>query len=116
MLDHLAHATKQVFFFPKIFFFLRKILAEFSLINGRNSLPSRYVKLNIDGSPLGNPGYSRDGGVFCDSDGNILSGFSSFLGSTTNMEAKALACWRVCNFLWRTDSTICKLKWILKYY
>ena len=53
--------------------------------------PSGCVKLNIDGSSLGNPGPSGAGGVLRDSDGTILSGFSTFLGSMTNMEAEALA-------------------------
>ena len=50
-----------------------------------------YVKLNIDDSSLGNPGHDGAGGVFRDSDGNILAGFSLFLGSRTNMEAEAMA-------------------------
>ncbi|XP_027155749.1 uncharacterized protein LOC113756179 [Coffea eugenioides] len=53
--------------------------------------PSGCVKLNIDGSSLGNPGPSGTGGVLRDSDGTILSDFSSFLGLMTNMEAEALA-------------------------
>ncbi|XP_071926152.1 uncharacterized protein [Coffea arabica] len=36
----------------------------------------------------GNPGHSGAGEVLCDSDGNILYGFSSFLGARTNLEAK----------------------------
>ncbi|XP_027150495.1 uncharacterized protein LOC113750754 [Coffea eugenioides] len=50
-----------------------------------------YVKLNIDGSSLENPGHSGAGRVFRDSSGNILCGFSLFLGSRTNMEAEAMA-------------------------
>ena len=53
--------------------------------------PIGYVKLNIDGSSLGNPGHSGVGAVFRDSSGNILCGFSWFLGSRTNMEAEAMA-------------------------
>ena len=53
--------------------------------------PSGNVKLNIDGSSLGNPGPSGARGVLRDSDGNVLSSFSLFLGSRTNMEAEALA-------------------------
>ena len=52
--------------------------------------PIGCVKLNIYGSSLGNPGHAGAGGVLHDSDGNILVGFSLFLGSRTNMEAEAM--------------------------
>lgn len=55
------------------------------------SPPEGFVKLNVDGSSLGNPGPSGAGGVFRDSGGNVLRGFSYFLGSRTNMEAEASA-------------------------
>ncbi|CDP11300.1 unnamed protein product [Coffea canephora] len=53
--------------------------------------PDGCVKLNVDGSSLGNPGSSGAGEVLRDSGGSVLRGFSSFLGSRTNMEAEALA-------------------------
>nr|XP_027060692.1 uncharacterized protein LOC113687227 [Coffea arabica] len=55
------------------------------------SPPEGFVKLNVDGSSLGNPGSSGAGGVFRDSGGNVLRGFSYFLGLRTNMEAEASA-------------------------
>lgn len=53
--------------------------------------PIGCVKLNVDGSSLGNPGLSGAGAVFRDSGGSILCAFSWFLGSRTNMEAEAMA-------------------------
>ncbi|XP_027067834.1 uncharacterized protein [Coffea arabica] len=53
--------------------------------------PIGCIRLNIDGSSLGNPGLSGAGAIFRDSGGNILCGFSWFLGSRTNMEAEAMA-------------------------
>ncbi|XP_071912360.1 uncharacterized protein [Coffea arabica] len=49
------------------------------------------AKLNVDGSFLGNPGSSGDGGILGDHTGRVLMAFSFFYGFCTNMEAKAKA-------------------------
>nr|XP_027103068.1 uncharacterized protein LOC113724357 [Coffea arabica] len=56
------------------------------------SCPTRpYVKLNVDGSSLGNPGDSGGGGLVRDNSGCFLYGFSSYYGWQTNMHAEASA-------------------------
>ncbi|KAF7833196.1 putative ribonuclease H protein At1g65750 family [Senna tora] len=47
-----------------------------------------YVKLNTDGSSIGNPGPMGIGGIFRNSDGGWLLGFSSFVGIQSNMFAE----------------------------
>lgn len=49
------------------------------------------LKLNVDGSALGNPGPAGAGIVFRDSFGFVRSAFSVPLGSRTNVEAEILA-------------------------
>ncbi|KAK1549213.1 hypothetical protein Q3G72_006683 [Acer saccharum] len=46
------------------------------------------LKLNLDGSSLGNPGPAGGGGIFHDSAGNFIFGFSKFFGSCSNNEAE----------------------------
>ena len=49
------------------------------------------LKLNLDGSSLGNPGPAGGGGVLRDSSGNFIFGFSKFFGSCSNNEAELRA-------------------------
>ncbi|TXG47764.1 hypothetical protein EZV62_027058 [Acer yangbiense] len=49
------------------------------------------LKLNLDGSSLGNPGSAGGGGVLRDSSGNFIFGFSKFFGSCSNNEAELRA-------------------------
>jgi hypothetical protein len=49
------------------------------------------VKLNVDGSSLGNPGRSGFGGLIRDTNGNWLLGFSGSCGITTNINAELQA-------------------------
>ncbi|XP_071914064.1 uncharacterized protein [Coffea arabica] len=56
-----------------------------------NSPLPRYVKLNIDESAMGNPGYSGGGGIIHDSYGRVIGAFSSFYGYQTNTKAEAMA-------------------------
>ena len=49
------------------------------------------LKLNLDGSSLGNPGPVGGGGVLRDSSGNFIFGFSKFFGSCSNNEAELRA-------------------------
>ena len=49
------------------------------------------VKLNVDGSFLGNPGPSGGGGVVRSPSDDVLFGFAMSFGIKTNMEAEALA-------------------------
>lgn len=50
-----------------------------------------YVKLNVDGSSLGNPGSSGYGGLIRSTTGEWIMGFSGFCGITTNLNAELLA-------------------------
>ncbi|KAF7834434.1 reverse transcriptase [Senna tora] len=47
-----------------------------------------FIKLNTDGSSIGNPGPVGVGGLFRDSDGRWLLGFSGSIGYQTNMFAE----------------------------
>ncbi|KAK1570504.1 hypothetical protein Q3G72_002883 [Acer saccharum] len=49
------------------------------------------LKLNLDGSSLGNPGPTSGGGVLRDSSGNFIFGFSKFFDSCSNNEAELRA-------------------------
>ncbi|CAJ2636315.1 unnamed protein product [Trifolium pratense] len=49
------------------------------------------VKLNVDGSSLGNPGRSGYGGIIRNNVGGWLYSFSGFCGITTNLKAELLA-------------------------
>lgn len=49
------------------------------------------VKLNVDGSSIGNPGRSGFGGLLRDAHGQWLGGFSGFCGITNNTKAELLA-------------------------
>ncbi|KAK0606220.1 hypothetical protein LWI29_035317 [Acer saccharum] len=49
------------------------------------------LKLNLDGSSLGNPGPSSEGGVLRDSAGNFIFGFSKFFSSCSNNEVELRA-------------------------
>ncbi|KAI9194953.1 hypothetical protein LWI28_010396 [Acer negundo] len=46
------------------------------------------LKLNLDGSSLGNPSPAGGGGVLRDSSGNFIFGFSKFFGSCSNNETE----------------------------
>ncbi|KAL3510972.1 hypothetical protein ACH5RR_030373 [Cinchona calisaya] len=53
--------------------------------------PSNFIKLNTDGSALGNPGCAGTGGVFKNEDGDWLLGFSRKIGFTSNNTSEAWA-------------------------
>ena len=50
-----------------------------------------FMLLNTDGCSKGNPGPSGGGGVLRDSAGQVLVGYSAFLGVNTSLRAEALA-------------------------
>ncbi|KAF5454807.1 hypothetical protein F2P56_024444, partial [Juglans regia] len=50
-----------------------------------------WVKLNTDGSSLGNPGASGIGGIIRNNHGNLIHAFSSFIGIGSNNRAELLA-------------------------
>ncbi|KAF7835740.1 ribonuclease H [Senna tora] len=50
-----------------------------------------HIKLNTDGSSIGNPGPAGVGGLFRDSNGKWLCGFSGSIGKQTNMSAELMA-------------------------
>ncbi|XP_035549769.1 uncharacterized protein LOC118349441 [Juglans regia] len=81
-----------------------------------------WVKLNIDGSSLGNPSFSGVGGVIRDANGNLLLAYSISLGQSTNNFAELsslLEGIRRCYTLWlqrveiETDSQLL-VNWITK--
>ena len=49
---------------------------------------SGFLKLNTDGSALGNPGLTSAGGLIRDSNGNWVRGFSRFIGTTNSFAAE----------------------------
>ncbi|KAF7814237.1 putative ribonuclease H protein At1g65750 family [Senna tora] len=49
------------------------------------------IKLNTDGSSLGNPGPAGFGGIFRNEDGRWMGGFSGYIGTQTNMFAELTA-------------------------
>ncbi|KAL0014756.1 hypothetical protein SO802_001825 [Lithocarpus litseifolius] len=49
---------------------------------------SGWVKLNTDGSSLGNPGLAGSGGVIRDEEGNWLMGFARNIGITTSFQVE----------------------------
>ncbi|GLT73840.1 hypothetical protein SLA2020_456720 [Shorea laevis] len=55
------------------------------------SNPYNYVKLNTDGSSLGNPGLARAGGVFRDHVGNWILGYSRNVLFTTSLSVELWA-------------------------
>lgn len=56
-----------------------------------SSPPPDFVKINVDGSSLGNPGRSGFGGVIRNSHGEWIMGFSGFCGVTTNINSELMA-------------------------
>lgn len=50
-----------------------------------------FVKLNVDGSSLGNPGHLGFGGIIRNFDGAWMMGFSGYCGFTTNISAELFA-------------------------
>ncbi|XP_042959541.1 uncharacterized protein LOC122294687 [Carya illinoinensis] len=49
------------------------------------------LKLNVDGSSLGNPGLAGGGGILRDSGGKIVYGFSKHFGNASSVEAELRA-------------------------
>ncbi|RZB47224.1 hypothetical protein D0Y65_051028 [Glycine soja] len=75
------------------------------------SLPStNAIKLNLDGSSLGNPGPSGYGVLLQNSQGEWLQGFKGFWGHATNLYAKFIALLKGVQLAWdRGDRhVICK--------
>lgn len=50
-----------------------------------------FIKLNVDGSSLGNSGPSGGGGLVRDHFGHVLTAFSSFYGHCTSLKVEARA-------------------------
>ena len=46
--------------------------------------PAPYIKLNIDGSAISNPGVAKAGGILRNHSGDWISGFSLHLGLASN--------------------------------
>jgi ribonuclease HI len=63
-------------------------LAKSDTLIGWQHSPHDFVKLNTDGSVLGNPGLASPGGILRDSNGNWLRGFSHKLGITNSLVAE----------------------------
>ena len=66
-----------------------------------------WVKLNINGSSLGNPGLAGGGGLIWDENGEWILGFARNIGITTSFQAKL---WALCDglslFVDRNFSTV----------
>ena len=74
---------------------------------GWQHAPTSYVKLNTDGSVLGNSGPASLGGLLRDSNGNWIGGFSHKLGITNSLAAEL---WGIRDgLLLACDLNICKL-------
>lgn len=52
---------------------------------------SNHLKLNLDGSSLGNSSPTGGGGVLQDYGGNLIFGFSKFIGSCSSNKAELQA-------------------------
>lgn len=59
------------------------------------------VKLNVDGSCIGNPGRSGYGGLLRNANGEWLLGFSGFCGVTTNTTSELFAIYVGLSLAWR---------------
>ena len=55
--------------------------------------PRGWIKLNTNGSSLGNSGLAGGGGVFRNDDGGWILGFSKHIGITSTFMAKLWAIW-----------------------
>lgn len=56
-----------------------------------NPPQEHFIKLNVDGTSLGNPGRSGFGGIFRNRHGEWLLGFSGFCDFNTNLKAELMA-------------------------
>jgi ribonuclease HI len=92
------------------------------------------LKLNVDGSSIGNPGSAGGGGILRDSKGRCWAGFSRHYGNCTNMAAETRALLdglRMCrdlgirDIIVETDSNIvvqwlhkdtCSLWWLWEFW
>lgn len=66
-----------------------------------NPPPENYIKLNVDGSSFGNPGRSSFGGIFRNSYGEWMWGFSGFCGISTNLNVELLAIYHGLDMAWK---------------
>lgn len=65
--------------------------------------PEGFVKLNFDGSALGNPGRAGFGGVVRSDSGEWIMGFSGFTGTGTNLFAELKRIQQGLHLLWDTE-------------
>ena len=75
----------------------------FSGVNGKNvrvkttvqvrwtSPPVQWVKLNSDGSSMGNPGHAGGGGIIRNAEGKWIKGYERSIGNTTSIAAELWA-------------------------
>ena len=55
------------------------------------SLPMQWVKLNSDGSSMGNPGRASGGGIIRNAEGKWIKGYARAIGNTTSVAAELWA-------------------------
>lgn len=67
---------------------------------GWSEPPTEWVKVNVDGSALGNPGQSAAGGLCHDKDGNWLFGFNIKMGNGSAYQAEVFAIWQGLQLAW----------------
>lgn len=70
-----------------------------------NPPADNFIKLNVDGSSFGSPGRSGFGGIFRNSSGEWISGFTGFCGVSTNLNAELLAIYHGFMIAWRAGYT-----------
>ncbi|KAL4385886.1 hypothetical protein GQ457_09G014090 [Hibiscus cannabinus] len=68
--------------------------------SGWSSLPAQWVKLNCDGARRTNDNNASCGGIFQDSAGECLYGFSKFIGCCSIVETELWAIWVGLGLAW----------------
>ena len=89
----------------------------FSGVNGKNvrvkttvqvrwtSPPVQWVKLNSDGSSMGNPGRAGGGGIIRNAEGKWIKGYARSIGNTTSIAAELLGVARWNSIMFRAESS-----------
>lgn len=67
-------------------------IEKFRMIFWKKPLPN-VIKLNVDGARKNNPGEVGTSGIFRESFGNLIMGFSSYLCTASSIMAEAKSLW-----------------------
>ena len=60
-----------------------------------------FIKINTDGSSLGNPGQAGFGGLLCDENGKWVVGYSGYIPWADNLCVELLAMRKGLDLAWR---------------